>query len=162
MDFGALGERLPLILAIVALILLQFFLRRRRKPEGTHDEIVQSLLGEVKLNQAVVGMLSAGQRPRRLEVVTWQRNRDKLEFLDQPLRAALSDAYRVAEEFNQQLDTARKYKLSTSLANINPNRLGESLSQSQQGLEDWLLSQTGSRETGKKYPGMFDDWTGKS
>ena len=162
MDFGALGERLPLILAIVALILLQFFLRRRRKPEGTHDEIVQSLLGEVKLNQAVVGMLSAGQRPRRLEVVTWQRNRDKLEFLAQPLRAALSDAYRVAEEFNQQLDTARKYKLSTSLANINPNSLNESLSQSQQVLEDWLLSQTGGKEAGKKYPGMFDDWAGKS
>lgn len=161
MDLDAWGERLPFILAIIAFIVLQFFLRRKRKPATTRFEIVQTLLGEVRLNQAIVGTFAAGHKLRKLEVVTWQQSREKLDFLNQPVRAALSDAYRIAEEFNQQLDTAKKHKLSSSLANINADRLSQSLSKSREGLEEWLMSETGSKATSPKPPGILDDWTGK-
>ena len=95
MDFGAIGENLPIILAIVGFILLQFFLSRRRKPETTHQEIVNSLLTEVKLNQALVETSSLRQKPKKLEIVSWQRNKAKLDFLDQPLRNTLSDAFMI-------------------------------------------------------------------
>ena len=64
MDFGDIGGNLPLLVAIIGIILLQFFLRRRRRPEITRNEIVQSLLSEVKLNQTLVETFSLREKPK--------------------------------------------------------------------------------------------------
>ncbi len=156
MDFGSIAENFPLIASIVGLILLQIFLRRRRKPETTHPEIVQSLLSEVKLNQALVETFNLRQKPKKIETVSWQRSKDKLGFLDSSLQVALSDAFTMAEDFNQQIDAANKHKSASYMASVNMDRLKGPLAKSKEGLEQWLMSKTGQKEPPPQYPGVFD------
>lgn len=161
MDFGAIGENIPVILLVIGLILLQLFLRRGFKPRTTPQEIAQSLLSEVRLNEALVETFDFRQKPRKFEMVSWQRNKSQLDFLNHPLQVALSDAFVMVEDFNQQIEAARKYKSASYLVNINGDKLKELLARSRQGLEEWLLAKVGTKESSPKIPGILDDWLGK-
>jgi len=156
MDFGDIGENIPIIVMVIGLILLQFFLKRRRKPEITQQEIAQSLLGEVKLNQALAENFHLRQKTKKFETVSWQMNKTKLDFLDEPLQGALSNAFITVEDFNQQIETAKKHKSASYMVNVDMGKIKVPLSKSQQGLEEWLQSATGTEEPTPKYPGIFD------
>lgn len=151
MDWGN-----PLIIAVIlGLVLLQFFLRRR-KPATVSQEVVQRLLTEVKVNQALVEVAHLREKPHKFMVNTWRMNKTKLDFLGQSLQGALSDAFDLFEEFNQQIDAAKKHKSARYMADIDAKKLKEPLAQSKQGLEEWLLAKTGSKDPPPKYPSMFD------
>ncbi len=155
MDFSKIGENIPIILSIIALIILQFFLRKR-KPETTRQEIVQSMLSEVKLNQALAEGYHLRQKTKKFETVSWQRNKNKLDFLSQPLQIVLSDTFTVIEDFNQQIAMAKKNKSASYMANVNADRVKEPLAKSKQGLEEWLLKNMGTKEPPTKYPSIID------
>ena len=161
MDFGDIGANLPLIVGVIVLILLQFFLRRRRKPGTTHREVAQSLLSEVKLNLALIESFHLRQKPKKFETVSWRMNKTKLDFLDQSLQVALSDAFMMAEDFNQQIGAAKKYKSASYMVNVDIGKLKGPLTKSQQGLEQWFLGVVGTEEPPPKYPGIFDDLLGR-
>jgi len=160
MDFGDIGANVPLIVGVIILILAQFFLRRRRKPATTHKEIAQSLLSEVKLNQALVESFHLRQKPKKFETVSWRMNKTKLDFLDQALQVVLSDAFMIAEDFNQQIEAAKKYKSASYMVNVDTGKLKGPFTKSQQGLEQWLLSTAETKESPPKSPGLFDDFLG--
>ena len=88
-------------------------------------------------------------------------NRNKLDFLDKALQTNISDAFMMAEDYNHQIDEARKYKSTSYMANINIDKLNGLLAKCQEGLEQWLLLKTGSRNPVEKMPGMFDDLLGR-
>ncbi len=160
MDLGDLEGNLPLIIAIIGLILLQFFFSRRRRAKTGPQDIARSLLAEVTLNLALAEIFYAHWRVKRFEIVSWQINKTKIDFLDQPLQTVLSDAFMMAEDLNRQIAAAKKHKLDSYLAGSNTERLKESLSKGQQGLEKWLLPKTGKDEPATKYPGVFDGLLG--
>ena len=160
MDLDTIWENIPLIVAIIGLILLQIFLRRRRKPETTHQEIVQSLLSEVRLNQALVEIFNLRQKPKKFELASWWRNKNKLDFLEQSLQGNLSGAFGMAEDFNQQIEAAKKYKSASYMVGVDVGRLKGPLDKSRQGLEEWLLAKTGEKGPPPKYPGILDDFLG--
>ena len=159
MDFSQIQENIPVILSIIGLIIIQFFLRRR-KPELTHQEIAHNLLTEVKLDQALADSHHLRSKPKKFEAVIWQRNKNKLDFLPQPLQTALADAFMMVTDFNQQVDTARKQKSTLYMLNVNMSKIQVSLEKSKQGLEDWLLKNTGAKEPPPKYPGIMDSMFG--
>ncbi|MFC1847462.1 hypothetical protein ACFLW5_01430 [Chloroflexota bacterium] len=159
MDFAEIGENIPIIVAIIGFILLQFVLKKR-KPETTHQEIAQSLLSEVKLNQALVGSYHLQQKPKKFEAVSWHRNKNKLDFLSHSLQVTLSDTFMVVEDFNQQISAAKKHKSASYMVNVNVDKLKGPLDKSQQGLEEWLLAKAGTKEPPPKYPGMLDGFLG--
>ena len=161
MDFGNISENIPVIVLVIGFILLQFFLRRRRKPEITHQEIARSLLSEVRLNRALAESYHLRQKPKKFETVSWQMNKTKLDFLDQALQVALTGAFTIAEDFNRQIEAAKKYKSTSYIVSIDVAKLKEPLTKSQQGLEEWLLAKTGTQEPSPKYPGILDNWLGK-
>lgn len=156
MDSNAITENLPLIISIVGIILLQFFMRRRRKAATTHPEIVQNLLAEVKLNQALVESFPLQSKPKRFLTTSWQMSKDKLDFLDSSLQFALSGAFTIAEDFNQQIAAANKHKSAIYMASVNMDKLREPLARSKDGLELWLTSRTGEKEPPPKYPNVFN------
>ena len=133
---------------------------RRRKKETTPGEIVQSLLSEVKLNQALAESYHLRQKPRKFEAVSWRRNKGKLDFLSQSLQTILSDTFMLAEDFNQQIEAAKKYKLASYIVNIDVSKIKEPLAKSRQGFEEWLLVNRGTKEPPPKYPGLFDSFFG--
>ena len=155
MDFG----NVIIIVAILAIVLLQFVLRRR-KPETMHGQIAQNLLMEVRLNQALAGSFHLRQKPKKFEVTIWQRNKTKLDFLSQSLQVVLSDTFMMAEDFNRQIEAARKYKSNSYIVNISIDKLKEPLDKSKEGLEEWLLANVGRKEPPPKYPSLFDSLFG--
>jgi len=161
MDFGDIADNLPIIITVVLLIFFQFFFRRRRQQETTEPDIVQSLLSEVRLNLAIADIYTMHWRTKRFETTSWQRNLTKLDFLDQPLQRALSDAYTMALDFNQQIAEAKKYKSTSYMASISVDRLKGPLTESKEGLEDWLESGAGTEETSSPSSGVLDDFLGR-
>ncbi len=162
MDFGNIGGNIPLIVMIVGIILLQFFLRRKHSRETKPQEITEGLLSEVRLNIRLAEVFTYSGQPRKFMTTTWQINKNKLDFLGQPLEGTLTEAFTMAEDFNQQMSAARKHKSTSYLASIDANKLKDKLTKSQEGLEEWLQAKTGTKEPSVKIPGVFDDWLGKS
>ena len=161
MDFGNIEGNLPLIVTVIVLVLLQFFFLRKRKPQIMHREIVQSLLSEIRLNLSLVEIFRLHWRAKKFETVSWQMNKNKLDFLGQSLQVVLSDAFMMAEDFNQQIAAAKKHKSTSYMTNVNVDKLKEPLARSKEGLEEWLLAKEGMKEPPPKLPGILDDWLGR-
>ena len=152
--FEDIGRNLIILLPILLLILFNIFFRKRRG-ERTQPEIVTSLLSEIALNQQIMEAFIQKWQARKFRTDSWQRNKDKLGFLDQELQNTLARAFSLAEEFNRDIDSARKYKSSSYLAGISADKLREPLARSRQGLEEWLQSSGGqaTMTTGRR--GLF-------
>ena len=130
--------------------------------ETRPQEVTEGLLSEVRLNLRLAEIFTFSHRARKFMTTTWQINKNKLDFLDQSLQITLSDAFTMAEDFNQQISAAKKYKSTSYLASIDVDKLKDKLTKSQEGLEEWLQAKVGTTEPSVKIPGVFDDWLGKS
>ena len=160
MDFGDITENIPIIAMIVGLILLQIFLRRRRSPDQSNRYIVEGLMSEIRVNLRLAEVLSEGEQIKRFITTSWKINRNKLDFLEQQVHSALTDAFTIAEDFNQQVAASKKYKSNSYIASIDVEKLKTKLNSSKEGLEQWFLNTTGSKEPPPKSPGMFDSLIG--
>lgn len=141
MDFGDIGERLPLIVVIVLFILMQFFLKRKRPVERTPLAVVHSLLLELKQNQQLAEVFRFQWQIKKFALASWQRNKAKVGFLGSSLQVTLADTFTMVEDFNQQIAAAKKYRSTSYMSSINVIKLKELLVKSEQGLEQWLASE---------------------
>ena len=137
MDNSDFGNILIILIPIILIILFNVFFRRR-KAEKTQPEIAMSLLSEVVTNQQIAEAVTKTTQIRKFRTDSWQRNREKLDFLDEKLRDELAKAFNMAEEFNRAVDATRKFKSSSYLEGISVDRLKESFTRSRQGLEGWF------------------------
>jgi len=144
-DLGELGKNLTVIIPLILLIVFQIFFRRRRA-ERTPQEIVTSLLTEINQNQQLMEAFLVNWQVKKFKTSSWQRNKNRLNFLDQSVQTALANAFDLAEDFNRQMASAKTHKSASYLANINVEKLREPLSRSRQGLEDWLSLNKGKRK----------------
>ncbi|MFC1968896.1 hypothetical protein ACFLVF_00180 [Chloroflexota bacterium] len=140
MDFGdlsELGKNISAIIPLILLVLFQIFMRRRRT-EKTTPEVVNSLLKEINQNQQLMEAFLVTWQTNKFKTDSWQRNKNRLDFLDQHVHTALTGAYDLAEDFNRDITSAKKFKSSSYLANVNVEKLREPLAHSRKGLEEWL------------------------
>ena len=156
MDLGAL----PVLITLGVVILLFYLLRRRGGSVRQRPEMVQSLIYEVRQNQALVETFNLREKPRRFESTHWQLNKDKLDFLEESLQHTLVKVFDMVEDFNQQMKAAKKAKMLEHL-NLNVEKLIEPLAESKKGLEDWLEENTGHRELPPKYPTLLGSLFGE-
>jgi len=161
MDWGDIGGNIPVIVTVIGLIVLQFFLRRRRPPETSPWEIAQNLLAEVGHNLKIAEAFTFHWQARKFVIASWQRNKNKLDFLEQSLQGFITDAFIMAQDFNQQIAAARKHKSASYMASVNVEKLKGLLTKSEQGLEQWLTSEGGTTEPSSEVAGVFDDWGGR-
>ena len=161
MDFGE-GSQWTILIPIIILIVLSFVMRRRRPAEKTPQDIAGSLLMDVNNNLRIVEGLSYQQRPKKLKMGSWQRNNEKIDFLDDSLREDLSAAFRMAEDFNMQVESAKLYKAHSSyLSGINVERIKDPLAKSKDGLEEWLKANMGQVGPDAGRPGCFGGGLGR-
>lgn len=156
MDFGDISANLPIIIIAVAVIILQFFLRRRPKPEKTPREIAIGLLGEVGRNLNMLESFHAKSRMNKFLIASWLRNKNRIDFLAQELQGNLSDAFLMAEDYNRQMETAKKQRSGIYMATIDVGKIKVPLTKSQEGLERWLADNFGTKEPPVEYPSMTD------
>ncbi len=153
-DLGDLGNNLTVILPLILLIIFQIFFRKRRA-ERTVPEIVSSLLAEINQNQQLMEAFLVKWQARKFKTGSWQRNKNRLDFLEQSAQTALADAFDLAEDFNRQIASAKKHKSASYLANINVDKLKEPLTRSRQGLEEWLQANAGQKGLPAQRRGLF-------
>jgi hypothetical protein len=136
--FGAGGDQWSWLIPLIIIIALSFIMRRRRPVEKTPQDVASSLLMDVVANQRALQKFDTQKRPRKLQLGSWQRNSEKINFLDQSLRSTLSDTFRQVEDFNLRVESAKMYKSTSYLFGVNIDKLHEPLEKSRRGLEEWL------------------------
>ena len=100
--------------------------------------MVHSLLSEIEYNQNLMEAFLFKWQAKKFKTGTWKSNRGKMDYIDQSLHNTLAGAYEIAEQFNSEIDAAKKHKSSSYLAGIQVDRLKEPLARSKQGLKEWL------------------------
>lgn len=150
---GVLGN--IILVVVILLFLLSSIFLRRRSMEKTELGRVVTLLSEINENLKIIDAFSFTLGVKKFKTGSWTRNQDKLDFLDDKLRTNLARAFGMAEEFNQNIDAAKKHKSSSYLANIEADKLKEALTKSQQELGDWFNENKDKQELPPKKRGLF-------
>ena len=136
--FGGEGtSQWTMIIPLIGLIVFSIFMRRR-KSENTPQDIASSLLSDLNANQGIVEHFDSQTRPTKLRIGSWQRNNNKLGFLDGATSSNITNFFKMAEDFNLQMDTAKKYKTTSYISGINTERMKEPLAKSREGLQEWM------------------------
>jgi hypothetical protein len=148
MDLG--NQQWTIIIPIIILIVLSIVMSRRRRVEKTEPEIIGSLFLDVNENLRLMERFSLQGRPKKFKTDSWKRNSEKVGFLAQSLRDTLSQAFTLAEDFNQRINRARKERASVYLTGIDVHKLEAPLTKSKQGLEEWIRANMPLETTGRR------------
>jgi hypothetical protein len=159
-DFGNLSEFMPVVLVIIGLIGIQLFLRRKGGPPSSHQYVVHAILSDIRVNLRLVEILMEGEQIKRFAANGWKTNRNNIEFLSQNLQSALTDAFNIAQDYNDQVATTKQFKTSNYVASIDTVKLKDRLQRCKSALEDWLMNNIGTTDPGGK-TGMFDSLIGR-
>lgn len=136
-DLGEIGRILSYLAPVIILILVNVFFRKQQEQKRRLG-VVRSLLSEINYNQKLTEAFLFQWQTKKFKTGNWKRNKDKMDYIDQGLQATLASAYEIADEFNREIDAAKKHKSASYLASIQVDRLKEPLAKSKQGLEEWL------------------------
>jgi len=136
--FDSSAEQWSWVIPLIIVVVLSIVTRRHKPVEKSPQDITSSLLMDVMANQRALVNFDAQKRPKKLKIGSWQRNSEKIDFLDEEVRRAVSEAFRQMEDFNLRVDSAKMYKSSSYLFGVNIDRLQEPLEKSRIGLEDWI------------------------
>jgi hypothetical protein len=154
METGALW----VILSLVVVVMLFSFLRGRggvrRRPE-----LVQLILNDVKMDQALVEVFYVREKPRKFERNNWALYKNNLGFLGESLNETLRLTFGMVEDLNQEIKLAKKNK--TSHQSINVTKLNEPLKASRKGLEDWMMENLGTTEPPLRHPSFLGTFFGQ-
>lgn len=145
---------LVLIVPLVLVIILQFFIKKRQVEKTPMGKVI-SILTEVRHNQKLTEGFAFNLQAKKFKTGSWKRNYNKIDFLDDKTQVALADAFDMAEDFNQQIDMAKKQKSSSYLATVNVERLRAPLEKSKLGLEEWLQENMHKEEMYPKRRSLF-------
>ena len=146
--FDSSAEQWSWLIPLIIVIVLTFVMRRRKPELKTPQDIASGLLTDVMANQRTLERFEAQERPKKLKLGSWQRNSEKIDFLDQELRHTLSDTFRQIEDFNLRVESAKMYKSSSYLFGVNVERLQKPLEKSRDGLEEWIKANIGQAGPG--------------
>ena len=148
-DWGVIGRALAAIIPVIILLVVNVFFRKQQE-QKRRLTTVRSLLSEINYNQELMEAFSLQWQTKKFKMATWKRNKDRMDYIASGLRYTLASAYEIAEEFNREIDTAKKHKSLSYLASIQVDRLREPLAQSKQGLEEWLQLNKGKERIFKR------------
>ena len=151
MDFewGNIGQILSYLAPVIVIIVVNVFFKKQQE-QKRRITTVRSLLSDTNHNQKVMEALSIEWQMKKFKTGTWKRSKEKIDYITPDLRSALGDAFEIAEEFNREIDSAKKHKSASYLAGIRVYRLKEPLARSKEGLEEWLQSNKGKEKNFKR------------
>ncbi|MDD5190456.1 MAG: hypothetical protein PHE50_05375 [Dehalococcoidales bacterium] len=148
MDAGAI-----ILIASLAIIILLFSLLRRRGGPKKYPEVVQYLIWDIKLNQALAASFAAREKVKYFEENGWLLNKQKIGFLSESTKDMLKELFGLVEEYNKIIKDSRKNK-DTAYRAINLTHFQELLGKCRNELEDWMLKNTGNKEYQQKSPSL--------
>jgi hypothetical protein len=147
-DYGFL---IVIISLLVVLVLFSFL--RGRGSVRRHPEIIQLILSDVKMNQALVAAFYLREKPKQFERNNWELYKNHVGFLGEALMETLIMTFGMVEDLNQEIKLVKKNKISHH--SINVTKLNEPLAASRKGLEDWMMENLGTTEPPTRYPSLL-------
>jgi hypothetical protein len=133
--FGS-GSSWQIIIPLVVLIAVSFIMRRRRS-ERNPQEIATSIILDLNADQKIIDEFDYQKRPKKLKTGSWKRNEAKVNFLDESIRSDINKFFSMADDFNLQVDSAKRYG-TVHLSSISVERMKEPLTKSREALNEWL------------------------
>jgi hypothetical protein len=147
-DWGDIGQVLSYLIPVVAFILFNVFFRKQQERKR-RQQVVRSLVSEIDYNQKLLEAFLYKWQTKKFKTGTWKANQAKMDYIDQSLLSTLAGAYEIAEQFNSEIEAAKKHRSASYLVGIQMDRLREPLAKSRQGLEEWLELNERQKELGK-------------
>ena len=152
-DWDEIVKIFSYLIPVIILVLVNVVFKKQRE-QKKRLTVVRSLLSELNYNEKLVEAFSFRWQAKKFKTGNWKRNKDKMDYIDQSLHTSLAGTYEIAEEFNREIDTAKKYKSTSYLASIDMSRLNEPLAKSKQGLEEWLEANKGKKKSFPRWRGL--------
>jgi hypothetical protein len=135
-DWGKIGQILSYLIPVAVFIIFNIFMRKQQE-QKRRLEVVKGLINEIDQNQKLIEAFLLQWQYKKFKTGHWKRHKNKLDYVDQGLRARLESTYEIAEGFNREIELAKQQKSTSYLAGIRVDRLREPLVKSRQGLEEW-------------------------
>jgi hypothetical protein len=123
-----------LLLGALALNIYVKYRRSKKTPLGR----VASILMDINHNEKFVDNFSYHRGFGKMKMSSWQKYKDKVDFLPQEMRMTLSQTFDMCEEVNERIDSARKFKSDSYMAGIDVSKLRTPLARSKEQLREWL------------------------
>jgi hypothetical protein len=142
-----------------AIILILFSLLRRRGGPKKYPEVVQYLLWDIKLNQALADSLPIREKMKYFEQNGWLLNRAKIGFLSESIKDDLKEIFTLVEQYNKTMRESKKNK-DNAYRSMDLAHFKELLARCREGLEDWMVKNTGSKEYQPKGPSLSSFFLG--
>jgi len=154
-----MNSQVVILLISGAVVLLLFSLLRRRGGPKKYPEVVQYLLWDIKLNQALVNSFATRDKVRYFEQNGWLLNKTKIGFLSESVKDDLNETFTLVAQFNQIIRESKKKK-DYAYRSIDLTHFKELLAKCREALEDWMVKNTGSKEYQPKQPGFSSFFLG--
>ena len=152
-DLGEIGKVLSYMAPVIVFLVINVFFKKQQE-QKRKVTVIRSLLSDINHNQKLIETSSIQLQMKKFKTGTWKRNKGKIDYISPDLYNTLADTYEIAEEFNQDIDAAKKYKSTSYLVGIPMDRLRKPLDKSAQGLEEWLQENKGRKESSKSHHGL--------
>ena len=135
---GGFWETYGIFIPVVIFLIISIVMKRKRGAK-TNLEVAIGLLSDIKHNLKITDTLSSTWKTfKKFKTGNWQRNGEKIEFLDVELQDHIIDAFEMAEEYNERIVSAKKNKSTSYLMGIQTDKLADALNQAREGLEVWV------------------------
>ncbi len=134
-----MGENGIWIVVIIVLLLLFWTFSRRRKPRSNRLDMAMSILADINHNIKVMEIRKADPLSKKnFKVINWQFYKERVDFFKPELVEKIDEAFTIAGEFKNRIDTAKKNQNMETLQDMDLAKLKEPLEQSRKGVAAWL------------------------
>ncbi len=140
---------------LIVLVLVANIYFKRRKMEKTPLGAVTTMLMELDSNYKLTESFSFHRGIQKFKTGSWNRNKDKIDFLPTELRNTVSKAFDMSEDVNERIEAARKYGSDSYMAGIDVGKLKGPIDKSREDLRVWLQENMDNPEYAPKRRGLF-------
>lgn len=154
MDFGDGWQNIGIIVLLIIFFIASIFLRKRKGGDAPMI-VAMTLLRDIDKNQKLVQAFHFNWKARKFKTKNWQKYNDNLGFFSEELTEVLSVGFRMAEDFNERMEEAKKHKSSSYMATIQVDKLSVPLAEGREELEQWVQDNWENKDLYPKRRGLF-------
>lgn len=151
-----------ILIIVLGIVIVLFTLFRPRGGPHKYPEVIQFILYDIKMNQALVETFQKRDKPKTFEHNNWEMNKNKIHFLTEAQKELLKETFALVDELNVEIQAAKKDRTGLhSYKNLDLTKFKELLDKCQKELEDWMITNTGQKELPMKYPSIWSSLFGE-
>lgn len=155
MDFSD-SNLANIFLGVVAvLFMVGNIFMKKRKTDSTPLGRVIAILFDIKKNRNLAESFTTHSNVRRFRVGSWQKSRNKLDFIPRETWFQLEKVFNMAIESNERIDAAKKFGSSSYLAGIDLDKMKKPLAEAEQAVQMWIDENMQNPEYMPKRRGLF-------